>query len=202
MQGFRGDAILCAGHVPRRGEPNHERSTCAVEDGSGRHRDAALALFAPESPATHPPTAGRVASRTDETVGPAKPFKIVETGRFVREPRQQIGIAGRIISPCSKIGGRRLRRKRHPYILCLQHSDGHPFRPMTATLVLGRIRCSFERGQGSASGVSEKGFAAVGNKCLIYRGQHGGIWLTAKVNILGRTIDRKMSTKTRTADMF
>ena len=127
MQGFRGDAILCAGHVPRRGEPNHEWSTCAVEDGSGRHRDAALALFAPESPATHPPTAGRVASRTDETVGPAQPFKIVETGRFVREPRQQIGIAGRIISPCSKIGGRRLRRKRHPYILCLQHSDGHPF---------------------------------------------------------------------------
>lgn len=130
MQGFRGDAILCAGHVPRRGEPNHERSTCAVEDGSGRHRDAALALFAPESPATHPPTAGRVASRTDETVGPAKPFKIVEAGRFVREPRQQIGIAGRIISPCSKIGGRRLRRKRHPYILCLQHSDGYPFNGM------------------------------------------------------------------------
>lgn len=134
MQGFRGDAILCAGHVPRRGEPNHERSTCAVEDGSGRHRDAALALFAPESPATHPPTAGRVASRTDETVGPAKPFKIVEAGRFVREPRQQIGIAGRIISPCSKIGGRRLRRKRHPYILCLQHSDGYPFTGMPAHL--------------------------------------------------------------------
>ena len=130
MQGFRGDAILCAGHVPRRGEPNHERSTCAVEDGSGRHRDAALALFAPESPATHPPTAGRVASRTDETVGPAKPFKIVEAGRFVREPRQQIGIAGRIISPCSKIGGRCLRRKRHPYILCLQHSDGYPLNPI------------------------------------------------------------------------
>lgn len=138
MQGFRGDAILCAGHVPRRGEPNHERSTCAVEDGSGRHRDAALALFAPESPATHPPTAGRVASRTDETVGPAKPFKIVEAGRFVREPRQQIGIAGRIISPCSKIGGRRLRRKRHPYILCLQHSDGYPFKKKALTEPPGR----------------------------------------------------------------
>ena len=139
MQGFRGDAVLCAGHVPRRGEPNHERSTCAVEDGSGRHRDAALALFAPESPATHPPTAGRVASRTDETVGPAKPFKIVETGRFVREPRQQIGIAGRIISPCSKIGGRRLRRKRHPYILCLQHSDGYPFFPFSRSSDFGKI---------------------------------------------------------------
>ena len=47
--------------------------------------------------------------------------------------------------------------------------------------------------------MSEKGFAAVGNKCLIYRGQHGGIWLAEKVDILGRTIHRKMSTKTRTA---
>jgi len=37
-----------------------------------------------------------------------------------------------------------------------------------------------------------------GNKGLLYRGQHGGIWPAEKVDILRRMIHRKMSMKTRT----
>ena len=46
--------------------------------------------------------------------------------------------------------------------------------------------------------MSEKGFAATDKKCLIYQQQNAEIRLAEKVNILGRTIHRKMSTKNRT----
>jgi hypothetical protein len=47
--------------------------------------------------------------------------------------------------------------------------------------------------------VSEKGFAATDEKCLFYQLQNGEIRLAEKVNIFGRTIHRRMSTKSRTA---
>ena len=47
--------------------------------------------------------------------------------------------------------------------------------------------------------MSEKGFAQPLRKCLIYHGWRGRIWLAEKVNIIGRLVHRKMSTKNRTA---
>lgn len=128
--------ILRRGHVPGNSEPNRQRCTSAVEDRPRGHRHTTPAAFTPKPPVTHPPTLGGSAARANETVWPAQPIKIVETGVIIGKPRAQLGIVTRVIVTALESRGRKLLR--HPYILCLPHSDGHPLKKDT---VISKRRC-------------------------------------------------------------
>ena len=119
MQRLGRYAVLCRGHIPGSSEPNREGRACAMEDCPGGDRHPASTGCAPKPAIAHPPTARGFAARADEAVGPAKPLEVVETCRIVREPRQQIRIAARVIAPRPKTGSRFLCWGRHPLYIVL-----------------------------------------------------------------------------------
>lgn len=124
MESFGRDTILRGSHVPGGGEPHRQGGAGSVEDGPRGYRDSLLAAVTPETAIAHPPTTWSLAARAYKPFRPAKPFEVVEAGGIIREPCPQLRIVARIVASRSQLGGRRYRR--HPYILYLQHSDGHP----------------------------------------------------------------------------
>jgi len=122
VQRLSRDPVLRRCHVPGGCKPDREWGPGAVEEGPRGHRHSTPAALAPEPPVAHPPTAGSLAARAHEPVGPPQPLEVIEAGVVVGEPPSQLRVAGRVVASSLQFGGEWLRR--HPYILCQPHSDG------------------------------------------------------------------------------
>ena len=92
--------MLLAGHLPRRREPQPQRRPSAVEDRPRRNRHLTPAHRALPTTAAQPPPSTPHAPRTAEPVRPAQPLKVVEAGRLVREPRQELRVRARVVLAC------------------------------------------------------------------------------------------------------
>jgi len=77
------NTVFPRGHVPRNREPDCERSPRAMEDCSRCHRHATSAGLTPEPFVTESPAPTASAVRAHETMRPAQPIKIVETGSII-----------------------------------------------------------------------------------------------------------------------
>ena len=93
----RGHAVLLAGHLPRRREPQPQRRASAVEDRPRRDRHLTPANRALPTTAAQPPPSPADAPRTTEPVRPTQPLEVVPTGSLVRKPRQQLRVGARVI---------------------------------------------------------------------------------------------------------
>ena len=92
----RRDAVLLAGHLPRRREPQPQRRPGAMEDRPRRHRRLTSADSALPPTAAQPPPIPPGTARTAEPVRPAQPLQVVQARSLVREPRQQLRVRARI----------------------------------------------------------------------------------------------------------
>jgi len=99
LQTQRADALLLAGDVPRRREPDPQRSTCLVEDRAGR--DAALvpARSANEPGASRPPrNVYDTASGTTIAVRPPQLFQVGRAGFLAGKPILELAPGARVLS--------------------------------------------------------------------------------------------------------
>ena len=93
----RGHAVLLAGHLPRRREPQPQRRASAVEDRPRRDRHLTPANRALPTTAAQPPRSPADAPRATEPVRPTQPLEVVPAGSLVRKPRQQLRVGARVI---------------------------------------------------------------------------------------------------------
>jgi len=93
----RTDAVLLAGHIPDRPEPQRQRQAAALEDRAGRHRRLMpTAGTQPQPPAGRPRLAAAAAG-TDKAVGPAKREQILSTRLLAGEAFLQFHQRARIL---------------------------------------------------------------------------------------------------------
>ena len=93
----RRDALLLAGHQPRRREPRRQRGARAVEDRPRGHRRLTLTHRALPTAGTQPPARATATPRAEEPIRPAQPLEVVDARVIIREPRQQLAIGTRIV---------------------------------------------------------------------------------------------------------
>jgi len=104
-------------------EPNRQRCASAVEDRPAV-TDTRRLQRSHQNRRHSSANSGWFRSAANETVWPAQPIEIVQTGVIIGKPCAQFGIVTRVIVTALESRGRKLLR--HTYILCLPHSDGHP----------------------------------------------------------------------------
>ena len=81
--------VLLARHLPRRREPQPQRSPGAMKDRPRGHRRLTPADPALPAPTPQPPPVPAHAPRTPDALRPAQPLEVIQARRVVREPRQQ-----------------------------------------------------------------------------------------------------------------
>ena len=97
LQAQRRDAVLLAGHLPRRREPHRQRRARVVEDRPGRHRRLPSTVCALAPTASQQPAPLAVARRAAPPTAPPQPVKVVPARLIVREPSQQLPVGARIV---------------------------------------------------------------------------------------------------------
>ena len=143
--------MLLAGHLPRRREPQPQRHPSAVEDRPRRNRHLTPAHRALPTTAAQPPPSTPHAPRTAEPVRPAQPLKVVEAGRLVREPRQELRVRARVVLPCLRHMRTLPELDRYPLSRgsTTQPHPPAPRSPPRAALSLARERFAEKRASGS-----------------------------------------------------
>ena len=92
------DALLLAGDVPSRREPNAQRSARLVEDRPGGYAALVSASAAEQSPSGRTPWVVRHATRrTTKSAWPSKLLQIRRTGPFAGKPVLEVAPRLRII---------------------------------------------------------------------------------------------------------
>jgi hypothetical protein len=95
----RRDPVFLTGHLPRRLKPQPKRGPRAVKDRARGHRRLVAAHRALPAAIAKPPTVAGHAAWTPDPVRPAQPLEVVQTRVLPREPRQQLRVGARIVTP-------------------------------------------------------------------------------------------------------
>ena len=99
------DPVLLIGQVPCRREPAAQWRARLRKDRAGRHRSLITAATTHQTRTRRSVGLTRFgASRTDESLGPPKPLKIIHTSHLIRIPIQKLGPVLGVISARDQSG--------------------------------------------------------------------------------------------------
>lgn len=90
LQTQRSDPVLAGGEEPAGGEPQGQGRARAVEDRSGGDGASGAARGTLETPVAQSPGGAPLASRADETGGPAQPLEVVQAVGIGSKPRLKL----------------------------------------------------------------------------------------------------------------